>query len=53
MHVYKVIKLLNISNIGYFCLFSNHSSSVSVCGDVSETSVSLWLPVACGEHLVI
>ena len=53
MHVYKVRKLLSISYLGSFCLSSNLSSSVSVFGDVSDTLVSLWLPVACADHLGI
>ena len=53
MYVYKVSRLLNVCYMGSFYLSSNLSSSMSVIGDVSDTLVSLWLPVACGDHLGI
>ena len=42
--------LLIFSLIGSFGLSGNLSSSISVCGDVSDTLVSLLLPVASGDH---
>ena len=38
------------SLIGCFGLSGNLSSSISVCGDVIDTLVSLRLPVASGDH---
>ena len=50
MLVYKFVELFDISFIGSFGLFGNLSASVSVCGDVSDTLLSLSWPVASGNH---
>ena len=48
MLVNTFVKLYYFSFIGSFGLSRNLSSSMSVCGDVSDTLVSLQLPVASG-----
>ena len=50
MLVYKFVKLFYFSFICSFGFCGNLSSSVSVCGDVSDTLVSLLLPVASGDR---
>ena len=50
MLVYKFAELFAISFIGSFGLSGNLSSSVSVSGDVRETSLSFLFPVASGDH---
>ena len=46
MLVYKFVKLFYVSFICSFGFCGNLSSSMSVCGDVSDTLVFLLLPVA-------
>ena len=45
MLVYKFLELFDISFKGSFGLSGDLSSSVSVCGDVRDTSLSLSLPM--------
>ena len=46
----KLVKLFKFSFMGSFGLSGNLSSSMSVCGDVSDMLVSLSLPVTSGNH---
>ena len=50
MLVYKFVKLFYFSFMCSFGFCGNLSSSVSVCGDVGDTLVSLLLPVASGDR---
>ena len=45
MLVYKFVKLFYFSFMCFFGFCGNFSSSMSVCGDVSDSLVSLLLPV--------
>ena len=51
MLVYKFVKLFYFSFICSFGFCGNLSSSMSACGDVSDTLVSLLLPVASGTSV--
>ena len=56
MLVYEFVKLFYFSFICSFGFFGNLFSSMSVCGDVSDTLVTLLLPVTSGvsvTHLAI
>ena len=49
--VYKFVKLFYFSFIRSFGFCGSLFSSMSVCGDVSDTLVSLLLPVASGTSV--
>ena len=51
MLVYKFVKLFYFSFICSFVFCDSLFSSMSVCGDVSDTLVSLMLPVASGTSV--
>ena len=48
MLVRKFVELFDVSLIDALGMSGNLSSSVSICGDVSDTLLSLSLPVASG-----
>ena len=50
MLVYNFVELFAISFISSFGLSGNLSSSVSVCGVVRDTLLSLSLPMESGDH---